>query len=218
MSASGTTTTAYKAGTSAIASSDTIVYGSPSATSGTGGTAASADVNGTMYTYNASPKGNESNSEATLVSAINANSAASKISASSKGATVTLTDSTGSNTASLSSKDSTNLTVGTATFGGGTEATSAMPSVYTLTVSSGAAARGTLTLTVKSSDATVATLSVPVTAGQTAAQVAAVISMALSANSSVTKAFGIGYTSGAASLTLTQKTASSDSTSVTVTG
>jgi hypothetical protein len=42
--------------------------------------------------------------------------------------------------------------------------------------------------------------------------------MALSANSSVTKAFGIGYTSGAASLTLTQKTASSDSTSVTVTG
>lgn len=218
VSASGNITTAYSAGTNATASTDTIAYGSPSATSGSGSVPASVTVNSTTYTYNSSPTGNEFDSESTLVSAINANAGTSNISATSSGTTVTLSDATGSNSATLSSNDSTNLTVSSGTFSGGTAATSATPSVYTLTVNSGATATGNLTVTVKSGTNTVATISnVAVSSGDTAAQVASAIATALQANTSVSSAYNVSYTSGD-SLTLTQTTASNAATSVSVSG
>ena len=83
----------------------------------------------------------------------------------SSGTTITLSDSTGLNSAALSSNDSINLKVGSATFNGGTAATSATPSVYTVTVNPGATATGSLTVAVKTGSSTVGTASVNVTAG-----------------------------------------------------
>ncbi|NMP22892.1 beta strand repeat-containing protein [Sulfobacillus harzensis] len=215
VSASGTTTTPYAAATSATASTDTITYGSPAA-------GATVDVNGTTYTAEAAGStlaADQFDSESTLVSAINANTNSTNISATSSGSTVTLSDSTGSNSATLSSSDSTNLAVGSATFSGGTAATAATPSVYTLTVSSGATATGNLTVTVMSGATTVATVTpVAVSAGDTAAQVAAAIANALQSDANVTGTFTVNYTAGATSLTLTQNTASSAATSVSVSG
>ena len=105
------------------AASGTITYGTPTSTSGTGGAPASVTIEATTFTFNSSPTGTEFDTEAGLVSAINAQTGLG-VTATSSGATISVVDNTGGtagNSITFTSNDSTNLAVsGSGTFTGGT--------------------------------------------------------------------------------------------------